>query len=245
MPEPVTGRWGVETGSAGAAGVPVVVSIIDDHPDLCYGVLARLPQENSSFAGGVMAATVPEFLALEADTARRSDVVLLDLNLKDESSPPDNVARLKDAGYPVVIYTGEERPERLHGTLGIGADALVRKDEADCLEAALTAVVSGDHGWVSPLMASVVLAAPGPRLSPAQVEVLRLYATGVPAQRIASLQGCALDTVKTHLKAVKIRYEAHGDAVFTRTDLLRVAIRDRHVGQDWYLLDSETGDGSG
>jgi DNA-binding NarL/FixJ family response regulator len=245
VPELVTGRWGVETGSAGAAGVPVVVSIIDDHPDLCYGVLARLPQENSSFAGGVMAATVPEFLALDAEAARRSDVVLLDLNLKDESSPPDNVARLKDAGYPVVIYTGEERPERLQGTLGTGADALVRKDEADCLEAALTAVVSGDHGWVSPLMASVVLAAPGPRLSPAQVEVLRLYATGVPAQRIASLQGCALETVKTHLKAVKIRYEAHGDAVFTRTDLLRVAIRDRHVGQDWYLLDSETGDGSG
>jgi len=35
------------------------------------------------------------------------------------------------------------------------------------------------------------------------------------------------------------------DAVFTRTDLLRVAIRDRHVGQDWYLPESETGDGSG
>jgi DNA-binding NarL/FixJ family response regulator len=134
MPELVTGRWGVETGSAGAAGVPVVVSIIDDHPDLCYGVLARLPQENSSFAGGVMAATVPEFLALDAEAARRSDVVLLDLNLKDESSPPDNVARLKDAGYPVVIYTGEERPERLQGTLCTGADALVRKDEADCLQ---------------------------------------------------------------------------------------------------------------
>jgi len=144
----------------------------------------------------------------------------------------------------VVIYTGEERPERLQGTLGIGADALVRKDEAGCLEAALTAVVSGDRGWVSPLMASVVLAAPGPRLSPAQVEVLRLYATG-SRQRIASLQGCALETVKTHLKAVKTRYEAHGDAVFTRTDLLRVAIRDRHVGQDWYLPESETGDGSG
>jgi two-component system, NarL family, nitrate/nitrite response regulator NarL len=245
MPELVTGRWGVEKGSAGAAGVPVVVSIIDDHPDLCYGVLARLPQENSSFAGGVMAPTVPGFLALDAEAARRTDVVLLDLNLKDGSSPPDNVARLKDAGYPVVIYTGEERPERLQGTLGIGADALVRKDEAGCLEAALTAVVSGDHGWISPLMASVVLAAPGPRLSPAQVEVLRLYATGVPAQRIASLQGCALETVKTHLKAVKIRYEAHGDAVFTRTDLLRVAIRDRHVGPDWYLLDGKTGDGSG
>ncbi len=223
------------TGIAGADGGPAVVSIVDDHPDLCYGVLARLPQANSSFAGGVMAATVPEFLALDAEATRRSDVVLLDLTLKDGSSPADSVARLKDAGYPVVIYTGEERPERLQGTLGIGADALVRKDEADRLEEALTAVINGDHGWVSPLMASVVLAAPGPRLSPAQVEVLRLYATGVTAQQIASLLGCSVETVKTHLKAVKVRYEAHGDAVYTRTDMLRVALRDRHVQQSWYL----------
>ena len=223
------------TGIAGADRSPVVVSIIDDHPDLCYGVLARLPQANSSFAAGVMAATVADFLALDVEAARRSDVVLLDLTLKDESSPQDNVAQLKDAGFPVVIYTGEERPERLQGTLGIGADALVRKDEADRLEEALTAVINGDHGWVSPLMASVVLAAPGPRLSPAQVEVLRLYATGVTAQQIASLLGCSVETVKTHLKAVKIRYEVHGDAVYTRTDMLRVALRDRHVEQDWYL----------
>ena len=65
---------------------------------------------------------------------------------------------LKDGGYPVVIYTGEERPERLQGTLGIGADAVVRKEEAERLEEALIAVMSGDHGWVSPLMAAVVLA---------------------------------------------------------------------------------------
>jgi len=213
----------------------VVVSIVDDHPDLCYGVLARLPQVNASFGAGVMAATVPEFLALDVQAEHRSHVVLLDLTLKDGSSPARNVARLKAHEYPVVIYTGEERPERLQGTLGIGADAVVRKEEADRLEDALTAVMNGDQGWISPLMAAVVLAAPGPRLSPAQVEVLRLYATGVTAQKIASVQGCALETVKSHLKAVKARYEANGDEVFTRTDMLRVALRDRHVCQDWYL----------
>jgi two-component system, NarL family, nitrate/nitrite response regulator NarL len=223
------------TSTAGADGGPVIVSIVDDHPDLCEGVLARLPRANSSFAAGAMAATVAEFMALDAEAPRRSDVVLLDLTLKDGSSPADNVAQLKDAGYRVVIYTGEERPERLQGTLGIGADALVRKDEADRLEEALTAVINGDHEWVSPLMASVVLAAPGPRLSPTQVEVLRLYATGVTAQQIASLLRCSVETVRTHLNDVKNRYRVHGDQVFTKTDLLRVALRDSHVEQDWYL----------
>jgi DNA-binding NarL/FixJ family response regulator len=223
---------------AGVPGMnerPVIVSVVDDHPDLCHGVLARLSQASPSFIAGVKAGTVAEFLVLETAAAGHSDVVLLDLTLKDGTSPAENVTVLKDRGHAVVIYTGEERPERLQGTLGIGADAVVRKEEAECLEDALRAVLNGDDCWVSPLMAAVVLVAPGPRLSPAQVEALRLYATGVTTQKVASALGCALETVKSHLKAVKARYEAHGDAVYTRTDLLRVALRDSHVRQDWYL----------
>jgi hypothetical protein len=49
------------------------------------------------------------------------------------------------------------------------------------------------------------------------------------------VQGCALETVKTHLKAVKARYVANGDDVYTKTDLLRVALRDRHIDSDWYF----------
>src|SRR5260370_21956503 len=141
----------------------LVVSIVDDHPDFRHGVLARLPRTNSSCAAGVMATTVQEFLTLDAAEPRRSDVVLLDLHLQDQSAPVQNIARLKGGGYSVVIYTAEERPERLLGTLGVGAHAVVRKDEAERLEEALIAVVNGDHGWASPLMASVLLAAPVPR----------------------------------------------------------------------------------
>jgi DNA-binding CsgD family transcriptional regulator len=88
-----------------------------------------------------------------------------------------------------------------------------------------------------------VLVAPRARLSLAQVEVLQLYATGVTAQQIASVRRCSVETVKTHLDAVKTRYEAHGDAVYTRTDMLRVALRDRLFEQDWHLADGEPGHG--
>lgn len=212
----------------------MTVSVIDDHPDLCYGVLARLPQSSPLFLAGVKAATVQDFLAIEQQAHKRTDVVLLDLTLKDGSSPSENVKALKSDGYAVVIYTGEERSERLHGTLGIGADAVVRKEEAECLEDALLAVMHGDHSWVSPLMAEIVLDAPGPKISPAQVETLRLYATGLTAQQIASTRGCALETIKSYLKAVKVRYAEHGDAVYTRSDLLRVALRDKFVDPDWF-----------
>lgn len=213
----------------------VVVSVIDDHPDLCIGVLARLPQVSSLFVAGVSAATVPEFLVADEMTARRSDIVLLDLSLKDGSAPEQNVNQLKVAGYAVVIYTGEERQERLQGTLGLGADALIRKEEAEYLEDALLAVINDDEAWISPLMAKVALASSGPHLSPTELQVLQLYAVGVAAKQIASVTGCRVETVKTYLKHVKDRYAAHGDHVYTRTDLLKVALRDQHIGPDWWL----------
>jgi DNA-binding NarL/FixJ family response regulator len=225
----------MDAGAPGESATTVVVSVIDDHPDLCIGVLARLPQVSSLFAPGVSAATVPEFLALDAAAERQSDIVLLDLSLKDGSIPAGNVDELKSRGYAVVIYTGEERQERLQGTLGLGADALIRKEEAEYLEDALLAVISGDQAWVSPLMAKVALASSGPHLSPAELQVLQLYAVGVAAKQIASVTGCKVETVKTYLKHVKDRYAAHGDDVYTRTDLLRVALRDQRVPPDWWL----------
>lgn len=77
-----------------ADGLSVIVSVVDDHRDLRRGVLARLSQASPSFIAGVKAATVAEFLALEAAAGcRRSDVVLLDLTLKDGTSPEQNVGR--------------------------------------------------------------------------------------------------------------------------------------------------------
>jgi hypothetical protein len=40
--------------------------------------------------------------------------------------------------------------------------------------------------------------------------------------------------VKSHLKAVKARYEAHGDPVRTRTEMLKAGLRDRHIPPDWH-----------
>lgn len=42
----------MERGLASDDDSSILVSIIDDHPDLCYGVLARLPKANSSFVAG-------------------------------------------------------------------------------------------------------------------------------------------------------------------------------------------------
>src|SRR6266851_935607 len=60
----------VGEGALAARHRPVIVSVVDDHADICLAVLSRLPQANSSFAAGVQAATVSEFLALDAAAPR-------------------------------------------------------------------------------------------------------------------------------------------------------------------------------
>jgi hypothetical protein len=44
-------------------------------------------------------------------------------------------------------------------------------------------------------------------------------------------------------RCVETLNEAHGDAVYTRRDMLRVALRDHLVEQDWHLADGEPGHG--
>jgi AmiR/NasT family two-component response regulator len=70
-----------------------------------------------------MAATVGELLARDAAETRRSDVVLLDLQLKDGSAPAQNIARLKAAEYPVVIYTDSFYDRVCEGAI---SDALIK-----------------------------------------------------------------------------------------------------------------------
>lgn len=65
----------------------------------------------------------------------------------------------------------------------------------------------------------------------------RPSAGGVPTslirQQTALLLGCALDPVKTQLKAVKGSLRVQEDAIFARTDLLQLP--DHRVDSDWWL----------
>ena len=82
-------------------------------------------------------------------------------------------------------------------------------------------------------MAAVFLVDPGAELTVAQMEVLRLYATGVAAQNVAAVM-CPRGSEDAP-ESGEARYEAHGDAVYTRADLLRAGLRNRYIDQDWYL----------
>lgn len=63
-------------------------------------------------------------------------------------------------------------------------------------------------------------------LSPRQLEVLELYASGEKADRVARLTGLAPQTVNDYLQRIRQKYAAVGRPAPTKTDLYKRAVED-------------------
>ncbi len=66
-------------------------------------------------------------------------------------------------------------------------------------------------------------------LSPRQLEVLELYASGEKADRVARLTGLAPQTVNDYLQRIRQKYAAVGRPAPTKTDLYKRAVEDGGV----------------
>lgn len=75
--------------------------------------------------------------------ATELDLVLLDIQLADDSDPAVNVARLVERGWPVLLYTQETRGAVVSRCLRAGAGGLVAK-QADLPVVAAALEVSSD-----------------------------------------------------------------------------------------------------
>ena len=120
-PGPSAAQFGTTADIVGAMATPTLrLGVVDDHPAILRGVLAGLRELLPQLTSPISAATVEELLGALGDTMFL-DVVVLDVQLADDSDPAGNVARLVDAGLPVLLYTQEGRRsvtvgrERLHG----------------------------------------------------------------------------------------------------------------------------------
>jgi len=231
--DPLRDDGSVQDDARAAAPDRTRVAVVDDHWSICVGVLTALSRQDEQVVAGSTAATVRELLEQERSAVERADVVLLDLELGDGTTPHGNLTALREAGYPVVIYTAESRAHRLQATLGSGARAVVGKNDDEGAQLDAVRAVKADEDFVSPLMTSIFLAATSrPRLTPRQEQALRLFAQGLTARQVARAMGIAEGTVRDHVDAVREAYRAAGDDVASRVGLLRVAVRDGYVGVD-------------
>lgn len=178
------------------------VAIVDDHAMIREGF------RNLAAHGiriGALAATVDDLLRLEADTGNRSSIAVLDVLLRDRSWVGDNVRRLRQGGYRVVVFTNDALPDALRESLDAGASALVGKgDPLESLVAAIKAVHGGTQIYVSTLMAQTIFSSLP--LSGMDGEVLRHAAGGLTREEIATLLNTTSDAVESRFRAIGSAY---------------------------------------
>lgn len=205
------------------------VALIDDHESVRLGLELACERDGAQsvvFSGS----TVGSYLQWRTTTAAQSvDVVVLDLTLGDGTTVTENVRALVNDGASVVIHSVADRPAAVREALAAGAAGVVSKSSAldDVLDAIRTvargealnnvewaSAVEGDHAFADA------------QLSARELEVLRLYATGLPLKVVAERLGVAYSTAKENITRVRVKYVEVGRSASTKIDLLHRAMED-------------------
>jgi two-component system, NarL family, nitrate/nitrite response regulator NarL len=193
--------------------------LADDHP----GLLAAVGDYLAENGYDVIARAADGTAALRHIERERPDVALLDYRMPG-CSGGELVRRIKEISPEtrVAVYTAEADPAIVAEMLAAGADAVVLKEApmADLVRA----LGSIEHGrpYVDPALASAAVAGKptGCKLTPRELDVLRLIAEGLTHEEIGARLSIAAETVRTHSRKAADRLGAR-----TRTQAVASAIR--------------------
>lgn len=207
------------------ANSPIRLAIVDDHRML----LGALTEWIRSAADDIsMVAAVTTWPELLTHPEFPVDVVLLDLDLKDNIPVSLKISTLKTTGVKTVLMSTYSEPALVREALAAGAlGYLVKSEEASMIVEAIRAAHNGE----SFISAELDLALTGgnegsPRLSAQERRVMALYGAGEPVKAVAHQLGISEETAKSYLKRIREKYRLAGHDVGTKVALRKRAIRD-------------------
>jgi DNA-binding NarL/FixJ family response regulator len=206
------------------------VGIVDDHALVRDGLRLILEREPDIDVVGDAADAAG---ALALASSRKPHVMVVDLTLGDS----DGITLLSDLTnrYPrirLVTVTMHEHEETVRQAFIAGAAGYVVKGAPSVdLIAAVRAVARNQH-YVHPVVASVVVVdslrwlRQADRLTPREIEVLRLLTAGQTAAETGRVLGISAHTVRRHIANVTDKAGVRG-----RVALARYAL-ENHLVQD-------------
>ena len=154
--------------------------------------------------------------ALATVSGRRGVVAIVDLVEAEPLDVADIVDGLCAAEIsPVVLTAGDDA--ELDGLLRSRGAREVLARRTSGLDDVVQAVFDRDR----PIVDRSAVHVP---LTHTQRRVMALFATGSSCQDIGVELGVSTETVKTHLKRVRAKYEAQGIRLPSRADVYRVAV---------------------
>lgn len=208
--------------------LPISVAAVDDHPVVLDGLRYLLPAAAHDISVVAVAPTVRDLLA---GPGRHAAVVLLDLLLRDGEAVADNVARTRDVGPQVVIFTADLRPVPVRAAMTAGALGLVLKSDPLEQIAAAVRICQAGRFYVSSRLAHALATDEHrvARLSGREVQVLTAIAQGLPYKLIARQLDIEASTVRAYLERAMTKYAGIGRKPRSTHELVAFAIRDGHL----------------
>lgn len=204
--------------------------IVDDHQVIRLG-LAGAAKLNSAVESPPILITGSKSTVddLLADRQAVFDLVVLDLSLNDGSTPGDNVRKLRQAGFPVLIFTVGENVELIRQALAAGAAGVSRKSEDLQHTLLMMRRVAAGETIGNQELASAISIDSGfvdAQLSDRERETLLLYATGFTGTQVGIRMNIKANTVNTNIKRIREKYAAAGRYSPTKIELRKRAVED-------------------
>lgn len=204
----------------------MLLLIADDHnlfrEALCYYL------RQSSLAPELLeAGSLDEALALAAET--KPDALLLDFVMPGmKGASGIDIARSRYPNIPVVILSGNMTRDQMAEAVRRGAAGVISKDlTGAALVSALKRILSGESVVAPPMWVEPLSEPDKPRerwkrfnLTPREIEVVRLLASGMSNKAIAHELGIAYITGRLHLRNAFRKMGATN-----RADAVRVAMQ--------------------
>lgn len=193
------------------------VFIVDDHPMVVEGIRSMLMQiPEIEVAGHAMNAAS----CLGYFVKNTADVVLLDINLPDQSGM--DVCKTLLRGNPelkIIALTNLDQLTYLQGMKDAGARGyLLKNSSADEIESAIRKVMAGKETWLGREdMRESIHDHNQLLLTRREIEVLRLIAEGLTNHEIAEKLFVSDSTVDSHRKNLISKLQVKNTAALVRT----------------------------
>lgn len=202
------------------------LALVDDHRML----LGALTEWIRNAAPDIsVVAAVPTWPELITHTEFPVDVVLLDLDLKDNIPVSLKINTLKTTGVNVVLMSTYSEPNVVREALAAGAlGYLVKSEDADMIVEAIRAAALGESFISAELDLALNSGEIGgaPKLSAQERRVMAMYGAGEPVKSVAVGLSISEETAKSYLKRIREKYRVAGFDVGTKVALRKRAIED-------------------
>jgi DNA-binding NarL/FixJ family response regulator len=208
---------------------PITIAIVDDHDSVRLGVKAGAQE-----AGYVVVEHADSVQALLTKLKEPPSVVVLDLSLADGSTPAANVKKLVKFGSKVLIYSIADNKDKVNEALREGAEGLVSKGQDmttlfEAIRLSANGITINTTETVAAIDNDISFRA---NLSERELQVVRLYASGMTLKSVAYELKLSKYTVKEHIDRARDKYSKVGRPVTGKSELLIRLIEDGLFGED-------------